>query len=319
MNKFLNPTFNFFTSGKLNRLSVKRLNNEWIHNKIKDETSKFIVLSNLKILVHEEPVLHAVFFSIKNLPEELTEGEKVIFLGEASGVNYFCLDVTGFPDANYFLGFGVFKELRSVAHFLDREVGAVLAYARAIINWHNNHQYCGVCGGPTFVAEAGHKRVCSNSECATEHFPRTDPAVIMLVEKNDNCLLARQAKWPQGQYSTIAGFVEPGESLEQAVQREVLEETGVYVEQIKYHSSQPWPFPAAIMLGFRATAVTENIKLGDHELEDANWFSRQDIVEQVKKGTLRFPPPISISFRLIQDWFDEDSPVGLEELIRFSK
>jgi NAD+ diphosphatase len=148
---------------------------------------------------------------------------------------------------------------------------------------------------------------CTNSACAIDHFPRLDPAIIVLVTDGDRALLGRQAAWPPGRYSTIAGFVEPGESLEDAVAREVQEETGVLVHDPEYHSSQPWPFPSSLMIGFTAHAAADAVPRADEELEDARWFSR----EQVASGFPGLPPPQSVSFRLIEDWYDRKSNVPL--------
>jgi NAD+ diphosphatase len=148
---------------------------------------------------------------------------------------------------------------------------------------------------------------CSNAGCATDHFPRIDPAIIVLVSDGERALLGRQASWPAGRYSTIAGFVEPGESLEDAVVREVLEETGVTVLESDYHSSQPWPFPASLMIGYMARASGNAQPRADEELEDVRWFTR----EQIAAGEAGLPPPQSVSFRLIEDWYDSGSPVPL--------
>src|SRR5262249_49094954 len=147
-----------------------------------------------------------------------------------------------------------FTDLRRVGPLLERFEGSLLAYARGITYWHQRHRFCGVCGAPTRSRDAGHVRVCLNETCKTQHFPRTDPAVIMLVHDGDRCLLGRQSVWPTGMHSTLAGFVEPGESLEEAVAREVREETAIEVTDVAYHSSQPWPFPSSVMLGFHARA-----------------------------------------------------------------
>jgi NAD+ diphosphatase len=152
--------------------------------------------------------------------------------------------------------------------------------------------------------------MCTNTACATEQFPRIDPAIIVLVSDGDRALLGRQASWPKGRYSTIAGFVEPGESLEDAVVREVFEETGIGVQGVRYHSSQPWPFPASLMLGFSATATSRDIVRNDEELEDARWFSRQELAA----GAALFPATQSISFRLIENWFDAAGGRSLREI-----
>ena len=195
-------------------------------------------------------------------------------------------------------------ELRQVASLLPAEDANLIATARAMATWHRNHRHCGRCGAPTEVADAGHLRRCTR--CEFEIFPRTDPAVIMLVHDGaDRCLLGRQASWPPGVYSTLAGFVEPGESLEMAVAREVREETGVRVLSAHYHSSQPWPFPTSIMLGFWALAEHADGTIAqDDELEDARWFSRSELPDLLATKTVRLPPPMSIARRLIDDWLD---------------
>lgn len=193
-------------------------------------------------------------------------------------------------------------ELRQFAGLLPPEDANLIATARAMSTWHRNHRHCGRCGAPTQSVDAGHLRRCT--DCGFEIFPRTDPAVIMMVhDGGDRCLLGRQASWPPGVYSTLAGFVEPGESLEMAVAREVREETGVKVLSAHYHSSQPWPFPTSIMLGFWALAEHADGAIAqDDELEDARWFSRQELPDLLATKTVRLPPPMSIARRLIDDW-----------------
>ena len=200
-------------------------------------------------------------------------------------------------------------ELRQFASLLPAEDANLIATARAMATWHRNHRHCGRCGAPTEVRDAGHLRRCT--ECSFEIFPRTDPAVIMLVhDGGDRCLLGRQASWPPGVYSTLAGFVEPGESLEMAVAREVQEETGVKVTSAHYHSSQPWPFPTSIMLGFWARAdYADGALAQDDELEDARWFSRRELPDLMATKEVRLPPPMSIARRLLDDWLGD----GLED------
>jgi NAD+ diphosphatase len=199
--------------------------------------------------------------------------------------------LTGLPDAR-------FEELRPLAPLLEETEASLLAYARALSFWRARHRFCGVCGARNLPTRAGHVMHCSNADCATDVFPRIDPAIIVLVTDGERALLGRQANWPPGRYSTIAGFVEPGESLEDAVRREVAEETGVTAHTIAYHSSQPWPFPASLMLGFVARAEATTPELRDGELEDARWFTR----EQIRSGTVHLPPRESISRRLIEHW-----------------
>ena len=180
----------------------------------------------------------------------------------------------------------------------------LFAYAKALLLWQSRARHCGACGSPTRLIRAGHCARCSNPECKLDQFPRTDAAVIVIVTDGTRCLLGRQASWPPGRYSTLAGFVEPGESMEDAVRREVREESGVRVAACHYQSSQPWPFPGALMVGFRATASDASITLGD-ELEDARWFEAAELVDAVRRGEMALPPSISVSRRLIEDWLEE--------------
>jgi len=174
----------------------------------------------------------------------------------------------------------------------------VLAYARGLSIWRLRQRFCGVCAAPTQPTHAGHCLRCTNPACAHEFFPRLDPAIIVLVSDGERALLGRQADWPARRYSTIAGFVEPGESLEDAVVREVQEETGVDVGAVRYHSSQPWPFPSSLMIGFEARAAAGSPVRVSGELEDARWFTRA----QITSGEALAPPTQSISWRLIEGW-----------------
>jgi NAD+ diphosphatase len=202
--------------------------------------------------------------------------------------------------------------LRTAAQTLSLQEGGLVSYAAAILNWHRTHRFCGVCGGATETGEAGMVRHCT--VCGTHHHPRTDPVVIMLVTDDaaDRVLLGRQSAWPPRRYSTLAGFVSPGESLEEAVAREVLEEVGVEVGLPVYRSSQPWPFPMSLMLGFHVPYVEGSIAGTDDELEDARWFSRDEVREAalgddswdepVDGDGLLLPPRSAIARRLIDEW-----------------
>jgi NAD+ diphosphatase len=192
------------------------------------------------------------------------------------------------------------SELRALAPMLPPDAASLLAYARALVLWRARHRFCGVCGAVNEPVRAGHVMRCTRADCGTETFPRLDPAIIVLVTDatGERALLGRQATWPAGRYSTIAGFVEPGESLEDAVVREVAEETGIDVGDVEYESSQPWPFPSSLMLGFRAIARSEAISLRDGELADACWFTRADLAS----GHPTLPPAGAISARLIDGW-----------------
>ena len=196
-----------------------------------------------------------------------------------------------------------FEELRTVASLLPPQQAGLLSYARGLSIWRARHRFCGICGMRLRPERAGHALRCSAHDCAQEVFPRLDPAIIVLVSDGARALLGRQASWPAGRYSTIAGFVEPGESLEDAVMREVAEETGVAVYDIRYHSSQPWPFPASLMLGFQARCEPHAAICVGGELEDARWFTRAEL----SAGAAGMPPSHSISYRLISTWLADGS------------
>jgi NAD+ diphosphatase len=203
--------------------------------------------------------------------------------------------------------------LRQAAARLSLQEGGLAAYAAALLNWHRRHRFCAACGHESDIVEAGLTRHCPN--CGAEHHPRTDPVVIMLVTDGDRLMLGRQASWPSGRYSALAGFVEPGESLEEAVAREVREEAGVVVGRPRYVASQPWPFPASLMLGFSAPYVSGEPAIHDDELQDVRWFERAEIEDASHAddtddwgtpgdpgGPLRLPPSLAIARRLIDNW-----------------
>jgi NAD+ diphosphatase len=217
-----------------------------------------------------------------------------LLLGVQDGRALFACDGTGRGDL---------VSVREIAPVLAQDEGGLLAYAAALLNWHRRHGFCSVCGTASEIREAGLLRVCP--ACGSEHHPRTDPVVIMLVvdEERDRVLLGRQPSWPAGRYSALAGFVEPGESLEDAVAREVLEESGVEVTGARYVSSQPWPFPSSLMLGFEALYVSGSAVAADGELEDARWFTRAELLDAAaERGSLRLPPSLAIARRLIDGW-----------------
>jgi len=228
--------------------------------------------------------------------------EDAVWLGELGGVPYGALALgPGAPDPG-----ALFEDLRRIGALLDAEDAALLAYARGITEWHRRHPFCAACGRPTVTAEAGHVRRCLGPGCGTLHHPRTDPAVIVLVThegpRGVACLLGNQVGWAPEVYSTLAGFVEPGESAEDAVRREVGEEAGVRVTDVRYHSSQPWPFPASLMLGFTARALDGRVAPIDDELRDVRWFTREELLEGERSGAIRLSNPTSIARRLVEDW-----------------
>jgi NAD+ diphosphatase len=259
-------------------------------------SSRAVPVWQARSLVAGGEAPRAALIDLQQLPPEARSAERLIFLGQLAGSSCFAADLDGAAPPQ--LAEGSFEDLRALSPLLPAEDAGLLGYARAMVSWRRRHRYCGSCGAPTRAAKGGHVAICTDASCGAEQFPRIDPAIIVLISDGERVLLGRQASWPAMRYSTIAGFVEPGESLEDAVRREVLEETGVQVDRVGYHSSQPWPFPASLMLGFTAHAVTTTIQLNDAELEDARWFTRADL----DAGRVLLPPPQSISFQLIGHW-----------------
>lgn len=194
-----------------------------------------------------------------------------------------------------------------VGHVLDDTDVGLLTCGVALANWHTGHARCPRCGAATEPILAGWARSCPS--CGVEHFPRTDPAVIMaVVDRADRILLGRQTGWPEKRFSTLAGFVEPGESLEAAVRREVAEEAGIVVGDVVYRGSQPWPFPSSLMVGFRASALSTEITVDGAELARARWWTREEMALDLDTGELVLPPAVSIARRLIEDWYGSPLP-----------
>jgi len=283
----------------------------WFAAALADERSRVIPVWNSRSLVAEDDATRAAYLHLSQVPEERRNSTDLVLLGRCGETHYFTYELESADPPPMPPGTR-FEDLRLIAAALPMDEAGLLSYARALISWRRRHRFCGTCGATTVPAKSGHVLVCTNPSCRHEQFPRLDPAIIVLVGEGDRALLGRQASWPAGRYSTIAGFVEPGESLEDAVAREVHEETGIDVDQIEYHSSQPWPFPASLMLGFMAHALTTAVHLRDQELEDARWFSRAEVAAN---GSL-LPPRQSISFRLIEDWFDAGGGTPLREIHR---
>lgn len=306
---------NFFTLESLERWTMRRCDPDWISTQMSHSATRFVPVWRAKNFFTSDRNPKPVILSPADLLGVKPRTETLIFLGEQNGVTHFAVDLPGTDDSvpHVLRAWGRFRDLRQVGAVIDERLAAILAYARAMASWHSRNRHCTRCGSLTESGDAGHVRRCR--ACEAVHFPRTDPAVIVLVVGTRGCLLGRNASWTDGLYSAIAGFVEPGESLEGAVVREVREETGVQIADIRYHSSQPWPFPSSIMLGFTARATDCTIQINDVELEDARWFKRKQIREAVAAGTLRLPNRISIAYRLLEDWFNKGRAGLLQQFV----
>ena len=288
----------------LDRRAEARLEPDWLRIALLDPVTRFVVARGSTHLVTAETSPQLALLStqqpgLAELPESrLTllgwfQGQRLIL---ADLPEHHPLDVPG----------TTFQELRPLLGLLPAGEADVLGFARALVHWRERHRHCGVCGAPTAPRSAGHVLRCTREICGTDFFPRLDPAIIVLVSDGDYALLGRQKSWADGRYSTLVGFVEAGETLEETVAREVGEETGTRVTWVRYMSSQPWPFPSSLMLGFHAGATRGPIQLLDGELEDARWFHwRQIQAAQAPGQLIALPPHYTIARQLIEAWLGE--------------
>ncbi len=290
---------NFFAGPYLDRRAELREAVDWLASARADPATLYVIGRGTTQLIYSEPEPRIAFVSADHpLVREASETQLTL-LGWFRGVRSVLLELDPgrfTEEEPQWLPGAKFVELRAFSNAMPVDEGGLLAYARAMSIWRTRHRFCGVCGSPLVPQRAGHVMKCL--ACSHESFPRIDPAIIVLVADGERALLGRQANWPPGRYSTVAGFVEPGESLEDAVAREVLEETHVRVRHANYHSSQPWPFPSSLMVGFHASAVPGCEVRVSGELEDARWFTREELLG----GPPLLPPSQSISYRLITTW-----------------
>lgn len=293
-----------FSGSPLNRLSEKRADAAWIAQRRRD--GAILPLWRLQPFLTGSKEAPAAGFLDAELVEPLAApAAACVFLGMDGERACFALDISAAEDpAAALAGLGQFRELRAAAALLPAKELAILGQARAMIDWHQRHGFCAKCGAPTVAADAGYKRVCPS--CQSEHFPRVDPAVIMLATEGDACLLGCNKKWSVEFFSALAGFVEPGESIEEAVRRELFEEAGVRAGAVRYVASQPWPFPSQLMIGCFAECESRTLTLDANELAQAEWLTRQEARALLAGGIKgrRGPLPFAIAHHLIREWVE---------------
>ena len=295
-----------YSGNPMDRGDRERRDENWISERARDPQSKFLPMWDLNVLISEGPQHSLGWLNLDDLGR-LGVDTGPIFLGLLEGVAHFAIDVS--PNARAVQKLGEsekwrFEDARSVTDLVNRAESGVVAQARSQINWHNTHGFCSKCGHETSVRRGGQVRYCSS--CDTEHFPRTDPVVITVVSDEDYCLLgqSRGRLSRMNMYSALAGFMDQGESIEEAVAREVMEEAGIKIKNVRYHSSQPWPFPSSLMIGCLADAATTEISMDPEEMTSVRWFHREETVLALegKSDKLMVPGPIAIAHHLIKAW-----------------
>ncbi len=293
-----------FAGNPLDRADVKRRDDAWLAAAQADPSSRFLPFFNLDVLLAEGGFLGwTPPFDCGRLGIDVPP----VFLGLAASVAHFAVDVSGLEAPGFQLGLADgwrFEDCRRAAMLLPAPETGIVAQARAQLGWHRSHRFCSQCGAPTEQRKGGHMRRCP--ACGAEHFPRTDPVAIMLIHSDGRCLLG-QPKGPlvrMGMYSTLAGFVDQGESIEEAVRREVREEAGIEVGEVRYHSSQPWPFPSSLMIGCHGLAMSSEIRIDDEEMADVRWFSRGEVTAALENDNpnLKVPGAMAIAHHLIKAW-----------------
>jgi len=308
---------NQFTAVRLNRDVELRNDARLVTRMLSDPETRLVPLWRSRCLLEPGPEgTTAIYIS----PAGLAQPDRIqppTLLGNDGKREYFAVSVTDHQKDTILekLPGARFADLRRASLDMAAKHAGILAYAKALHYWQHRHAFCGHCGNPNLLRSAGHRMICSNDECARESFPRIDPAIIVLVTHKDACLLGRNVKWPTKHFSTLAGFVEPGESLEDAVVREVYEEVQVHLENIRYVSSQPWPFPASAMCGFYAEAMDRSAGTSE-EVEETRWFTVESLTLAVLADEVRLSPPVSIAFRLLADWYRKNGGGDLETLVR---
>ena len=311
---------NRFTSVRLDRLVEYRDDDAWVSHALHSAAARFVPMWRSRSLIAATLEGQLAVYLKNGELDHLDTIQPPTLLGTDGKRYFFAVSINDqqreellaiHPEAS-------FVDLRRASVDMDAKHAGVLAYAKALHYWQHRHHFCGVCGHPNRLQSAGHKLVCSNEECARQSFPRIDPAIIVLVTHGNACLLGRNTNWPAQRFSTLAGFVEPGESLEDAVVREVFEEAHVRLREIRYVSSQPWPFPASSMCGFYAEAENRECQ-ASKELEELRWFDMDELTSAVRDRSILLSAPVSIAFRLLADWYRQQGGGDLDDLTRVAR
>jgi NAD+ diphosphatase len=292
---------NAFANSPLDRAGHHRRDPYWLASAAEaPETRLIAFFQGMPFIVEREGALGAGWLDAHAATAIAPDETPLLFLGnDTSGSAHFAIDI---PDAEVLAGAGRFEDLRAIAPRLEADDLAILGCAKAIFEWHARNGFCAKCGTATAMVDAGWKRECA--ACKSEHFPRVDPVVIMVPVLGERCLLGRQARWPAGMHSALAGFVEPGETIEEAVARETLEEAGLVVNAVRLHSTQPWPFPSSLMIGALCDVENDVVTIDGDELESARWFTREEARQLIagKHPNAFAPPPVAIAHQLLKSW-----------------
>jgi NAD+ diphosphatase len=305
----LDVFLNTFAGNPLDRASERRGDAGWLADQLGSADSLGMALWNGRPLVEKAQGgdLQIAYLPAR-LAGELAGGlKKLLFMGLWKETAIFAVDLSGATDPaeGALQGLGTFEDLRAVALRVPPPEAAILATAKAMFEWRRRHDHCAACGEPTLIVDGGWKRKCE--ACKSEHFPRTDPVVIMLPYVGDRCMLGRQEAWPKGMFSALAGFLEPGESIEEACARELNEEAGLLATKVRYHSSQPWPYPSSLMIGLIAEVENDEAAPDQTELSEVRWFTRDEARDLLagKIEGLGAPGKMAIAHQLIRAWVDE--------------
>ena len=303
-----------FTGSPLNRAAEKRTDSNWIKSKRRDPSSMILPVSRLRpLLLGSEKSAPPIQLGLlqPQVVDSLAAAEApCVFLGLDGDRAVFALDLleVGEPaTAAALTGLGYFSDARTAAQMVSMRDAAIIGQAKALIDWHQRHGFCPNCGSATKMMDAGYRRLCGS--CNAEHFPRVDPVVIMLATFGEECLVGRGKQFPPEMFSALAGFVEPGETIEEAVGRELMEEASVRVVSVTYYATQPWPFPSSLMIGCFAQAQSRAAKVDDNELAEVRWVNRtlaRELIKGKQMDGIRVPPPIAIAHHLIKTWAFHD-------------